>query len=202
MKACSLVTCAEGVKSCFFSGKRDRLEWRNTVTLTWQTRSWLRSRLERQRNFRDWQTSEKHKISSMRSRCYTPVSWLARGVKGYCILILWIICCDSALNPATAMKWIVLCSLSSEPHLNYWTIFFRKMKAVVQRVLSGSVRVEGEIVASIGKGFVALIGIHRFHTNHFIPINYQVCNVCVWILCRDDTKTEMEYIVRKLLGLR
>ena len=76
------------------------------------------------------------------------------------------------------------------------------MKAVVQRVLSGSVRVEGEIVASIGKGFVALIGIHRFHTNHFIPINYQVCNVCVWILCRDDTKTEMEYIVRKLLGLR
>merc|ERR1719284_311182 len=53
------------------------------------------------------------------------------------------------------------------------------MKAVVQRVLSGSVRVDGEIVASIGKGFVALIGIHR-----------------------DDTKTEMEYIVRKLLGLR
>ena len=36
------------------------------------------------------------------------------------------------------------------------------MKAVVQRVLSGSVRVEGEVVASIGKGFVALIGIHRF----------------------------------------
>ena len=35
------------------------------------------------------------------------------------------------------------------------------MKAVVQRVLSGSVRVDGEIVASIGKGFVALIGIHR-----------------------------------------
>ena len=32
---------------------------------------------------------------------------------------------------------------------------------------------EGEIVASIGKGFVALIGIHRFHTNHFIPINNQ-----------------------------
>ena len=40
--------------------------------------------------------------------------------------------------------------------------FQTKMKAVVQRVLSGSVRVEGEVVASIGKGFVALIGIHRF----------------------------------------
>ena len=39
--------------------------------------------------------------------------------------------------------------------------FQTKMKAVVQRVLSGSVRVEGEVVASIGKGFVALIGIHR-----------------------------------------
>ena len=42
-------------------------------------------------------------------------------------------------------------------------ILFRKMKAVVQRVLSGSVRVEGEVVASIGKGFVALIGIHRLY---------------------------------------
>ena len=40
--------------------------------------------------------------------------------------------------------------------------FQTKMKAVVQRVLSGSVRVEGEVVASIGKGFVALIGIHRY----------------------------------------
>ena len=73
------------------------------------------------------------------------------------------------------------------------------MKAVVQRVLSGSVRVEGEVVASIGKGFVALIGIHRLH-----------CSLNLWggyfdkrlLPCRDDTKTEMEYIVRKLLGLR
>lgn len=62
------------------------------------------------------------------------------------------------------------------------------MKAVVQRVVSGasycsclefvlvfcllllsmadlagSVRVEGEVVASIGRGLVALIGIHRYH---------------------------------------
>ena len=53
------------------------------------------------------------------------------------------------------------------------------MKAVVQRVLSGSVKVEGEVVSSIGKGMVALIGIHK-----------------------DDTKVEMDYIVRKLVSLR
>ena len=69
------------------------------------------------------------------------------------------------------------------------------MKAVVQRVLSGSVKVEGEVVASIGKGFVALIGIHRC----FI-LWRQFCNEVLF--SRDDTKTEMEYIVRKLLGLR
>ena len=53
------------------------------------------------------------------------------------------------------------------------------MKAVVQRVVSGSVKVEGELVSSIGRGMVALIGIHK-----------------------DDTKTEMDYIVRKLITLR
>ena len=36
------------------------------------------------------------------------------------------------------------------------------MKAVVQRVLSASVRVEGEVVATMGKGLVALVGIHRW----------------------------------------
>eukprot|EP00092_Neocalanus_flemingeri_P042101 GFUD01045890.1.p1 GENE.GFUD01045890.1~~GFUD01045890.1.p1 ORF type:complete len:154 (+),score=62.98 GFUD01045890.1:59-520(+) len=53
------------------------------------------------------------------------------------------------------------------------------MKAVVQRVLSGSVTVEGEVVSRIGKGMVALVGIHK-----------------------DDTKVEMDYIVRKLVSLR
>ena len=53
------------------------------------------------------------------------------------------------------------------------------MKAVVQRVLRGCVRVEGEVVSSIGKGMVVLIGIHK-----------------------DDTKVEMDYIVRKLVSLR
>ncbi|XP_023334810.1 D-aminoacyl-tRNA deacylase [Eurytemora carolleeae] len=53
------------------------------------------------------------------------------------------------------------------------------MKAVVQRVMSASVSVDGEMVSSIGKGIVALIGIHR-----------------------DDTVKEVEYIVRKLINIR
>lgn len=53
------------------------------------------------------------------------------------------------------------------------------MKAVLQRVVTGSVSVGGEIVSSIGKGMVALIGIHR-----------------------DDTRADMEYIVRKMLTIR
>jgi D-Tyr-tRNAtyr deacylase len=36
------------------------------------------------------------------------------------------------------------------------------MKALVQRVVSGRVSVEGECVSAIGRGIVALIGIHRW----------------------------------------
>ena len=54
-----------------------------------------------------------------------------------------------------------------------------RMKAVIQRVVSGSVSVSGEVVSSIGRGIVALIGIHR-----------------------DDTKADLDYIVRKLVSLR
>ena len=53
------------------------------------------------------------------------------------------------------------------------------MKAVIQRVVSGSVSVDGNLVSSIGKGIVALVGIHR-----------------------DDTKADLDYIVRKLVTLR
>ena len=53
------------------------------------------------------------------------------------------------------------------------------MKAVIQRVVSGSVSVNGEIVSSIGRGIVALIGIHR-----------------------DDTRADLDYIVRKIISLR
>ena len=53
------------------------------------------------------------------------------------------------------------------------------MKAVIQRVVSGSVSVDGAVVSSIGRGIVALVGIHR-----------------------DDTKADLDYIVRKLVSLR
>ena len=53
------------------------------------------------------------------------------------------------------------------------------MKAVLQRVVSGSVSVGGEVISSIGKGIVALIGIHR-----------------------DDTRADLEYIVKKIVSIR
>ncbi|KAK7196203.1 D-tyrosyl-tRNA deacylase [Novymonas esmeraldas] len=53
------------------------------------------------------------------------------------------------------------------------------MKAVIQRVLSGSVTSEGAVVGSIGQGIAVLVGI-----------------------ARDDTADDMEYIFRKILGVR
>ena len=53
------------------------------------------------------------------------------------------------------------------------------MKAIIQRVTSANVKVDGEIVSKIGKGLCVLVGIHR-----------------------DDTKKELEYIAKKILSLR
>jgi len=53
------------------------------------------------------------------------------------------------------------------------------MRAVVQRVSEASVSVEGEVIGSVGDGMIVLIGIHR-----------------------EDTEKEMEYIARKISGLR
>jgi len=53
------------------------------------------------------------------------------------------------------------------------------MKAVIQRVISASVSVDGSVVSSIGRGICVLIG-----------------------LSRDDTDKEIEYIVRKILNVR
>lgn len=43
------------------------------------------------------------------------------------------------------------------------------MRAVIQRVRKASVEIEGEIVGSIGQGFLILLGIHRNDTNADIP---------------------------------
>lgn len=53
------------------------------------------------------------------------------------------------------------------------------MKAVIQRVCSASVEVEGGCVSEIGPGLVCLIGIER-----------------------DDTDKDRDYIIRKILKLR
>ncbi len=53
------------------------------------------------------------------------------------------------------------------------------MKAIIQRVTSASVVVDGEIVSSIGRGICVLVGLHR-----------------------TDTKKELDYIAKKLLSVR
>jgi D-aminoacyl-tRNA deacylase len=53
------------------------------------------------------------------------------------------------------------------------------MKALVQRVSSASVTVEGEQIASIGAGLLVLLGVHR-----------------------DDGEAEADRLARKLLALR
>lgn len=53
------------------------------------------------------------------------------------------------------------------------------MRAVVQRVSEAEVAVDGETIGAIGNGLMVLVGIH----------------------C-DDTEKEMEYIARKISGLR
>lgn len=53
------------------------------------------------------------------------------------------------------------------------------MRAVVTRVRSASVEIEGKIHGSIGKGFLVLLGVHR-----------------------DDTEAEAKKIADKICGLR
>ncbi|KEG05713.1 D-tyrosyl-tRNA deacylase [Trypanosoma grayi] len=53
------------------------------------------------------------------------------------------------------------------------------MKAVIQRVLGGSVTVGDEVVGEIGRGIAVLVGFHR-----------------------DDNMDDLNYIARKLLSLR
>ena len=53
------------------------------------------------------------------------------------------------------------------------------MRAVIQRVLSSSVTVDGEVIAEIGRGFNLLLGIKE-----------------------DDTEQDMDYIIQKAVNLR
>ena len=53
------------------------------------------------------------------------------------------------------------------------------MKAVIQRVTRGKVTIEGKVYGEIGRGFVVLLGV-----------------------AKDDTKEDMDYLVKKISGLR
>ncbi|KAG4084701.1 D-tyrosyl-tRNA deacylase [Neocallimastix lanati (nom. inval.)] len=53
------------------------------------------------------------------------------------------------------------------------------MRAVVQKVITSNVEVEGEKISEINKGIMALIGI-----------------------CQDDTEEDMDKLVRKLINLK
>uniref|UniRef100_A0ACD5VE84 Uncharacterized protein n=1 Tax=Avena sativa TaxID=4498 RepID=A0ACD5VE84_AVESA len=53
------------------------------------------------------------------------------------------------------------------------------MRAVVQRVLSASVEVEGRVVSAIGPGLLVLVGVHE-----------------------TDTDSDADYICRKVLNMR
>ncbi|EPY32352.1 D-tyrosyl-tRNA(Tyr) deacylase [Strigomonas culicis] len=53
------------------------------------------------------------------------------------------------------------------------------MKIVIQRVLRASVTSNSEVVGSIGKGMSVLVGI-----------------------CQEDTREDMDYVIRKILGVR
>ncbi|CAO2161759.1 unnamed protein product [Urochloa humidicola] len=55
----------------------------------------------------------------------------------------------------------------------------QRMRAVVQRVLSASVEVEGRVVSAIGPGLLVLVGVHEA-----------------------DTESDADYICRKILNMR
>ncbi|KAM7266069.1 hypothetical protein ACFE04_003752 [Oxalis oulophora] len=59
------------------------------------------------------------------------------------------------------------------------TLQIKAMRAVVQRVTSASVEVEGKIVSEIGPGLLVLVGVHE-----------------------SDTESDAEYICRKVLNMR
>ena len=53
------------------------------------------------------------------------------------------------------------------------------MKAVIQRVSRGKVTIDQQVRGEIGRGFVILLGV-----------------------AKDDTKEDMDYLVKKISGLR
>lgn len=63
--------------------------------------------------------------------------------------------------------------------LHHLSINDERMRAVIQRVKSASVSIEGREVSSIGEGLLVLLGV-----------------------CEDDTEADVDWLVRKIVALR
>ncbi|KAJ4830678.1 hypothetical protein Tsubulata_027989 [Turnera subulata] len=86
-------------------------------------------------------------------------------------------CCYSAALSTTT-------TLASSTAIGYGSatrkpLQIRAMRAVVQRVTSSSVEVEGRVVSEIGPGLLVLVGLHE-----------------------SDTEADADYICRKVLNMR
>ena len=83
------------------------------------------------------------------------------------------------------------------------------MRAVVQRVRSASVEVDGEVVSAIGPGLLCLVGLHRWAQlslgTAWLRRESQHAAIPSLLLRprhRDDTDKDAEYICRKILSSR
>jgi D-aminoacyl-tRNA deacylase len=83
-------------------------------------------------------------------------------------------------------RWINAASIPTLTSVLHWLMFSRVtigrgvgMRVVVQRVSEASVRIHGDVVGSIGRGVLALVGFHQ-----------------------TDTVAEVSWLADKLAGLR
>lgn len=71
------------------------------------------------------------------------------------------------------------------------------MRAVVQRVVSAEVRVEGEVVGAVGKGLLVLVGVEEGDSQEDVSfISRKVLNLRVF----DDSKGRMDLSVTDVEG--
>ena len=59
------------------------------------------------------------------------------------------------------------------------------MRALIQRVTSASVKVDGKIVGKIGKGFLIFLGIYEEDTEENIEkLTKNIINITIYTMCR------------------
>ncbi|GLU22921.1 hypothetical protein SLE2022_389570 [Rubroshorea leprosula] len=87
--------------------------------------------------------------------------------------------CISPLPCFASLTAPSLASITPPTKINHRNLQIKAMRAVVQRVVSASVEVDGRIVSEIGPGLLVLVGIHE-----------------------SDTEADADYICRKVLNMR